>query len=486
MTPRGPGSAATDVVRDRDPHPPGTTTGDEGLDPLTGLASRAGLERHLRALGPLSPPGLAVALFVNLDNFRVVNNSLGHPAGDLVLVEAARRLRQAALAGAPPAPSSAPLVARFGGDAFVVLLVGIDALEDVRGLADRIQEAIGAPMQIGAERVTVPCSIGIATGELTSPGQAEDLLRDADTAVYHAKAAGKGRHAIFVPAMHAAAARRLRLESDLRAAVSAGQIEAVYQPIVNLQSGRVVSFEALARWQHPELGPIGPDEFIPIAEENGLVVPLAYTLLGRAIEVLERLSRLPGGELVRMNVNVSRRQLADPTFLPALASLVGDLSVAPGRLCLEITESAVIGAPDNLRDALRDIKDLGPQLHLDDFGTGLSSLSLLRTLPLDGFKVDRSFIEAASGREAIAILHAIITLGRNLRKVTTAEGLETTTHMATVLALECDLAQGFLLGRPVNGADAAALLTADFSSRVAIGRAWEDALAAPDTDCRRH
>jgi diguanylate cyclase (GGDEF)-like protein len=478
----GPDSADTDVVRPRDRHPP---AGDGGLDPLTGLADRRRLECHLRSLeheAPGGTGGITALLFVNLDNFRYVNNSLGHTAGDRVLVETARRLLAAT--GADHGP--APLVARFGGDGFVVLLERIASIDEARGLAGRIAASIAAPMQVGSECVAVHCSIGIATRDRGAAGPRADLLRDADTAVHHAKTAAKGRHAVFVPSMHAAATRRLRLESDLRDAVSAGQIGAVYQPIVHLDTGRVVSFEALARWQHPELGAIGPDEFIPIAEENGLVVPLAYTLLGRAIDVLERLSRLPGGEAVRMNVNVSRRQLSDPTFLPTLATLVGNLSVAPGRLCLEITESAVTTAPADIRDALHEIKALGLQLHLDDFGTGLSSLSLLRTLPLDGIKVDRSFIEAAGSREAIAILHAIITLGRNLRKVTTAEGLETTTHMATVLALECDLAQGFLLGRPVDATDAAAVLTADFSSRVAIGRAWEDALAAPDSERRRH
>jgi EAL domain-containing protein (putative c-di-GMP-specific phosphodiesterase class I) len=205
-----------------------------------------------------------------------------------------------------------------------------------------------------------------------------------------------------------------------------------------------------------------------------LVVPLAHTLLCRAVDLLERLGRQAGGEHVRMNVNVSRRQLADPTFLPTLTSLVRSLAVPPERLSIEVTESVVTTSPDSIRASLVAIKALGVQIHIDDFGTGLSSLSLLRTLPLDGIKVDRSFIDAAQDREAIAILHAIITLGRNLRKITTAEGLETMTHMATVLALECDMAQGFLLGRPVDAARAADLLTTDFSSRVAAGRVPQD------------
>jgi predicted signal transduction protein with EAL and GGDEF domain len=322
---------------------------------------------------------------------------------------------------------------------------------------------MSAPFRVADDEVTVQCSIGIATGAGQDCG-GHDPLRDADTAMAHAKATGKGRHAAFDAPMRSAARRRLRLETDLRVAVNAGLIDAVYQPIVQLETGRVASFETLARWWHPEFGPVGPDEFIPIAEETGLIIPLSHTLLIRAIALLEQMDRMPGGDRLRINVNVSRRQLADPDFLPTLSSLVGRMSVAPERLCLEITESIVTTGPRRIADSLLAIKALGVQLHLDDFGTGLSSLSLLRTLPLDGIKVDRSFIDAAAGsREAIAILHAIITLGRNLRKVTTAEGLETTTHMATVLALECDLAQGWLLGHPVEADATGALLPRHFS-----------------------
>lgn len=491
MKPFGPDSARHDEVRTAERRTPaGAPRADSPAaqltDGLTGLASRTLLERRLRLLPPAdarSARRLVAVLVIDLDNFKYVNDSLGHLAGDHVLIETARRLtdavrgdaRTAALLSLPAAVSG-PVAARFSGDEFVVLLDDVTSVDHVLTTADRIQRAITSPIRIGRKAVTMRCSIGVAmAGGGSSHGPRPDLLRDAGTAMHHAKTSGKASIVAFNEPMHEAASRRLRIEADLCAAVDAGEIEAVYQPIVHLETGRVVSFEALARWQHRELGAISPEEFIPIAEETGLVVPLAHGLLCRSIELLERLSREPGGEEVRINVNVSRRQLADATFLPTLESLVRGLTVAPRRLCLEITESMAMASPETVRGSLAAIKALGVQIHMDDFGTGLSSLSLLRTLPLDGIKVDRSFIEAAEDREAIAILHAIITLGRNLRKVTTAEGLETTTHMATVLALECDLAQGFLLGRPVEAADAPTLLTVDFSSRVAIGRALEDA-----------
>lgn len=450
------------------------------VDALTGLPARSMLARFDdRRNATWSPgPSNRAALFVDIDNFRYVNDSLGHEVGDRVLVEIGRRVAAAmrqsvsgwTSAGGRPAE---PFVVRFGSDTFAILLDDVPSHEAVDDLAAQVQRGVVQPLHLGGERFAVQCSVGIAV-EPAATSPVDDLVRSAATAMHEAKRRGKGQRACFVEPMRTAARRRLQLESDLRTAIAAGQLDAVYQPIVNLDTGRVASFEALARWRHPLLGPIPPDEFIPLAEETGLVVPLAHTLLCRAVDLLERLGRQAGGEHVRMNVNVSRRQLADPTFLPTLTSLVRSLAVPPERLSIEVTESVVTTSPDSIRASLVAIKALGVQIHLDDFGTGLSSLSLLRTLPLDGIKVDRSFIDAAQDREAIAILHAIITLGRNLRKITTAEGLETMTHMATVLALECDMAQGFLLGRPVDAARAADLLTTDFSSRVAAGRVPQD------------
>lgn len=456
--------------------------------PSSGLPApdRATVEHALRAMQRRiadRPHLLCTVLLVNLDNFSAVNDSFGHAAGDRVLFEVSRRIHAAVGAGhdrhavavmEDDDATGAPAVLHLGGDEFVVLLDDLSSIDDAPVAADHIRRHLLAPVHVGPDTVVLRCSIGIAVCPARD-ARGADLLRDSATAMRRAKASGRGGNAVFRERMRIDAIRRLRLEADLALAVATGQVEAVYQPIVALESGRVVSFEALARWHHPVFGAVSPEEFIPIAEETGLVVPLAHTLLCRAIDLLERLNTLPGGERIRMNVNVSRRQLSDASFLPTVQSLVNELSVAPARLCLEITESMVMSAPGGIRDSLLALKALGVQLHIDDFGTGLSSLSLLRTLPLDGIKVDRSFIEAAEDREAIAILHAIITLGRNLRKVTTAEGLETTTHMATVLALECDLAQGFLLGRPVGAEGAAVLLTQDFSSRVAMGDSGDGA-----------
>jgi diguanylate cyclase (GGDEF)-like protein len=455
---------------------------DHDVDTLTGLPRWTILERQPRSWAARAVTGstsLSAALFVDLDNFKYVNDSFGHKAGDAVLQETARRIvactqdEIARMAQAHERARPTPVVTRVGGDSFAILIDGLPSAGTAHELAAAIQLAVARPMRAGDERLAMQCSIGIAL-QASRDVRTDDIVRDAGTAMHEAKRSGKGRRVGFRDAMHEAARRRLRLESDLRRAVASAQVDAVYQPIVNLETGRVASFEALARWHHPLLGPVPPDEFIPLAEETGLVVPLAHTLLCRAVDLLERINGLPGGGHVRMNVNVSRRQLSDPTFLPALTALVHSMSVAPERLTLEVTESVVIGSRESVRPAIVALKELGVQIHLDDFGTGLSSLSLLRTLPIDGIKVDRSFLDAAEDREAIAILHAIITLGRNLRKVITAEGLETTTHMATVLALECDLAQGFLLGRPIDAASATRLLLADFSPRVAVGRALTD------------
>lgn len=447
------------------------------VDSLTGLPDRSFLMHRLRMLlqRAAERPNRYYALcFIDIDNFKYVNDSLGHTTGDHLLRETARRLEAAvssvgsiSLAGAVEVDHGS-VAARFGGDEFVVLLEDLHSVDDAVAVAEQIKASMTMPVVVGHDQISVQCSIGIATGSgHVGYRDTEALLRDADTAMYQAKALGKNRYALFDEKMHTDVRRRLKLEGELRHAIATGQIETVYQPIVDLESGKVVSFEALARWTHPELGVISPTEFVPVAEETGLIIPLAHTFLSRAAQLLSSLAQLPGGNDLRMNVNVSRRQLTDPHFLQSLEALLSDTGIAPHRLCLEITESTVTASPERILDSLHALKALGVQLHMDDFGTGLSSLSLLRTLPLDGIKIDRSFIEAAEGnREAIAILHAIITLGRNLRKVITAEGLENPTHVATVIGLDCDLVQGWVFGQPVTARDVPAVLGLDFSSHV--------------------
>ena len=453
------------------PPPLLTPFADRPLDALTGLPGRADLHDRLASLGPDGEfDGRVSVLFIDIDNFRAVNEALGHVAGDALLTEVARRL---AVALARPSLECAeglvgrePFLGHFAADTFVAIVDAGLSTQDAVSLANHLKAAVAAPMVVAGTPLAARCTVGIARSAF--PIHADRLLAEADTALHDAKSRGRGRVEIYQPEMGSRVRRRLTLEADLQRAIENDEITAVYQPIVNLESGRVASFEALARWHHPELGNITPTEFIPIAEDTGLITPLSHALLRRSLLLLDTLSRLPGGAGLRMNVNVSRRQLCDPTFTDSVRDLLDRMAIAPDRLCLEITESVVAASQDGVTDCLCAIKALGVQLHMDDFGTGLSSLSLLQTLPIDGIKIDRSFIQAAEGNDhAIAILHAIISLGRNLKKTVTAEGLETATHVATVIGLECDLAQGWVFGESLPPHAAAWTLRRDFSAHLA-------------------
>jgi diguanylate cyclase (GGDEF)-like protein len=398
-------------------------------------------------------------LFIDIDNLSAVNEAIGHQAGDALAAEMARRF-----AAVVDLDRSAWL-SRFACDTFVVVLDDVSTAAAAVAFAGGMQAALTAPISVGGLTVVSRASVGVTVGP--TPAHPDRLLAEADTARREARGRGRARISAFAPDLGLQARRRLVLESDLQRAIDDEEITAVYQPIVHLETGRVVSFEALARWRHPELGNVSPAEFIPIAEDTGLITPLAHELLRRSLVLLDSLSRLPSGRELRMNVNVSRRQLCDPAFADSLRDLIAHVGVSPERLCLEITES-VVAASDGVRDCLTAIKSLGVQLHMDDFGTGLSSLSLLQTLPIDGFKVDRSFIQAAQGNDrAIAILHAIVSLGRTLRKTVTAEGLEHPEQVATVIGLDCDLAQGWVFGESVPPHAAAWTLHRDFSPRLA-------------------
>ncbi len=440
------------------------------VDALTNLPNRAMVTNRLSRLSAESNPshGPYAVLFIDINNFKYVNDSLGHQAGDQLLIDTGERLTRVIRSRDTVTRRHESVAGRFGGDEFVLILDRLAAPEEAAAVADRILEAMAAPFSLEGQRVTVQCSIGISiSGRTGGTAGTEDLLREADTAMYRAKSAGRANFVIFDQSMHVQARRRLTLESDLRAALDSNQIRAHYQPIVNLSTGSITAFEALARWTHPEQGMIPPDMFIPIAEETGLIVQVGQRMLEQAAATLEQMNRLPGGESVCMNVNVSRRELMHPEFLANVRRTVAALSVAPRRLRLEITETAVSGfASVPVLELLRELKALGVEIHLDDFGTGQSSLSLLRSLPLDGIKIDRSFIERSTGDvQAITILNAIVALGRNLGKAVTVEGVADTSQVATVLALEGDLVQGYLFGRPMPAAEAETLLGVDFSPR---------------------
>lgn len=438
-------------------------------DALTQMPNRTMVTGRLNELASGASEGanpLYAVLFIDLNNFKYVNDSLGHDAGDQLLIETGLRLTRVASDRDRDRRGgfSSSIAGRFGGDEFVLILEGLDQPADAAAVAERILDAMAKPFVIGEQRVSVQCSIGISVNrpcKTTCP----DLLREADTAMYRAKLAGRANFAMFDESMHVQARQRLTLENDLRAALEGDEIHAYYQPIVDLTNGTVVGFEALARWHHPTKGLIPPDAFIPVAEETGLIVQIGQRMVQQAVSTLERMNRLPGGEAIRMNVNVSRRELVHPQFLSNVRAVVSRMQVAPARLRFEITETAVSGSASiPVSELLHALKELGVDILLDDFGAGLSSLSLLRTLPLDGIKIDRAFIERSTGdAQAITILNAIISLGRNLGKAITVEGVAESPQVATILALGGDLAQGYLFGRPVPLADAEKLLGADFS-----------------------
>lgn len=437
------------------------------LDDLTQLPNRAVVSDRLRQLFEQStrrPDFAYAALFIDLDNFKFVNDSLGHDAGDQLLVETAARLTSVLRQGDTMMPAHEAMAGRFGGDEFVIVLNGLPDSGQARRVAERILAAMAAPFRLAGQTVSVQCSIGVSTSGQHF-GSIEDLLSAADTAMYQAKASGKGNYVVFDESMQVQARQRLNLEVDLRAAIQSGQISAVYQPIVDLASGRVAALEALARWEHPERGTIPLSEFLSIAEETGLIVQIGQLVMEDAAATLERLNGVPGGSELAMNVFMSPRQLVDARFRAAVESIVSRLTVAPERLRFAISESAVSRSTTMVRDALEEFRALGVHIHLADFGAGLSSLGLLRTLPIDGLTIDQSFIDAADGDvQAIAILNAIIALGHNLGKTITVDGISDRAQIATVLAVECDMARGSLFGPPMTAADATASITADYST----------------------
>ena len=439
-------------------------------DALTQMPNRLTVTNRLNELAANASEGggsLYAVLFIDLNNFKYVNDSLGHDAGDQLLIETGLRLTRVASdrdRDTRTRGASRSIAGRFGGDEFVLILDDLSQPSDAAVVAERILDAMAVPFIIGGQRVSVQCSIGISVNRPATT-VCPDLLREADTAMYRAKLAGRANFAMFDESMHVQARQRLTLENDLRAALEGDEIRAYYQTIIDLTSGAVVGFEALARWHHPRHGLVPPDAFIPVAEETGLIVQIGQRMLQQAVSTLERMNALPGGQAIRMNVNVSRRELVHPQFVANVGAVVRAMHVAPERLRLEITETAVSGsATIPVSEVLRELKELGVDILLDDFGAGLSSLSLLRTLPLDGIKIDRAFIERSTGdAQAITILNAIISLGRNLGKAITVEGVAEPAQVATILTLGGDLAQGYLFGRPVPLDDALTLLGADFS-----------------------
>ncbi|CAA9339079.1 MAG: diguanylate cyclase/phosphodiesterase (GGDEF & EAL domains) with PAS/PAC sensor(s), partial [uncultured Gemmatimonadaceae bacterium] len=418
-------------------------------DALTGLANRVlfreraerSLLRAARARAGDGPPEHVAVLFLDLDDFKAVNDSLGHAEGDRLLESVAARLLKVT--------RGCDTVARLGGDEFAVLLDGMAGPDDAAAVVQRITAAVRVPVALEARELTVTCSVGLAHAR--DGDTADELLRNADVAMYRAKAAGKGRHAVFEPAMHAAVVARIQLEADLRRALARGELSLVYQPLVELDGGRLTGLEALVRWRHPARGLVAPGQFIPLAEETGLVVELGRWVLRAACAQLAAWdAALGAGAAPGVSVNVSGRQLDDPAFVGDVAAALADAALAPGRLTLEVTESVLMREPDVTLARLHALKALGVSLAVDDFGTGYSSLSYLQRFPVDALKIDKSFVDGvARGGSDAALARTIIALAEMLRIRSVAEGIEREDQRAQLAALGCQVGQGYLFARPL-------------------------------------
>jgi diguanylate cyclase (GGDEF)-like protein len=429
-----------------------------GTDPLTGLLNRTLFLDHLeqalgRAEDSLRPVGV---LFMDLDNFKVINDSLGHQGGDVLLVEIARRIRECV--------RDKDMVARLGGDEFTVLVEDVESEAEATALAERVAVTLRQPVRMGEREIFMSASVGVA---LSRPGRdgPESLLRNADMAMYQAKANGKARHAVFDQSMEARALARLELETDLRRALERNEFQVYYQPIMALAAGRIAEVEALVRWQHPVRGQISPDEFIPIAEETGLIVALGQWVLEQACCQAATWREAYPDESLVMSVNLSGRQFQQPSLVADIGQILQRSHLPAGALKLEITESVIMQDAEATILALRQLKDLGTQLAIDDFGTGYSSLSYLKRFPVDTLKVDRSFVKGL-GLDSMdtAIVGTVVALARALNLDVTAEGIETPAQRAELLALGCDRGQGYLFSKPLPAAGIDQLLS-DTSSR---------------------
>jgi diguanylate cyclase (GGDEF)-like protein/PAS domain S-box-containing protein len=412
-------------------------------DPLTGLPNRVlFLDRLQQALARMRRrSALSAILFLDFDRFKLVNDSLGHKVGDELLAAASPRLKQAL--------RSSDTVARFGGDEFVILLEDIAGEHEAVEMAERIASVFARPFVLAGQEHFVTTSIGIALAE--GGELAEDLVRNADAAMYRAKDRGRGRYELFDEVMRGRAVSRLRVQNDLRRALERDELRLAYQPVVSLRDDSIVSVEALVRWEHPQRGLVPPADFITVAEENGLIEPIGRWVLEHACrQAAAWYDARPDAAPLAISVNLSAVQLQNRSLAEIVAGELRGAGLDPSCLTLEITESVMVGEDEALTGALKALKATGVRLVLDDFGTGYSSLAYLTHLPLDALKVDRSFVDGL-GTEAhdTAITEAIIAMSHALSLEVVGEGVETTLQIAELRRLGCDLAQGYHFSRPV-------------------------------------
>jgi PAS domain S-box-containing protein len=449
-------------------------------DGLTNLPNRAlFMDRlqHALTFSKRHPNYKFAVLLIDVDEFKVINDSLGHTAGDELLVQIGQRLKNSVRRvdtvsrprtnDLPDRPTRDDTLARLGGDEFTILLDDIrDPIEAVR-VAGRVQAELAIPFVVNQEEIVISASIGIAASN-TPHTQAEDLVRDADIAMYRAKRAGKARCEVSDAAMHANAVKRLRLETNLRKALDQGEFRVYYQPIVSLQTGKITGFEALTRWQRPE-GLLSPIEFIAVAEESGLIIPMNRQLLREACQHLRSWqSEFPSSPPLTMSVNITPREFAQPDLASEIRKSLEQTGVDPGCLQLEIIETIAMGDAEESGHVLAQLKALGVRLSIDDFGTGYSSLSRLRRIPVDTLKIDRAFISNMDGDpENREIVRVIIMLAHNLGLKVVAEGAETEEHINLLKQLNCEMAQGYFFSRPADEQATLKLLASNRSASAA-------------------
>ncbi len=423
-------------------------------DRLTGLANRTLFTDRLQqaiAYTKRNPGFRFAVLFLDFDRFKNINDSLGHGVGDRMLVGMADRILGTV--------REVDTVARFGGDEFVVLLDGVAGVAEAQEVSGRLLAALAKPFSFDACEVISTVSIGVVGSEF-GYDNAEDMIRDADAAMYQAKAGGKARYCLFDVQMHTHAVRRLKLEQDLRVCDFNAQFAVHYQPIISLDSGAVTGFEALARWNHPEYGLVSPDEFIGIAEESGVIIGLGEWVLAESCKQMAIWrSRFPEASDIGINVNLSKRQLLHADLIPAIRQVLMETGLPPQALKLEVTESTVMENHHSSVSVMKRIRDLGVRLAMDDFGTGHSSLSCLHQFPIDQLKIDRSFIvNMQEHREFAAVMDAIVTLAHYLHLEVVAEGIENADQLSLLQAMDCKFGQGFYFAKPMTASDATEFL----------------------------
>jgi diguanylate cyclase (GGDEF)-like protein/PAS domain S-box-containing protein len=430
-------------------------------DPVTSLANRALFVervRHALARSRRDDEGLAV-IFLDLDDFKTINDSLGHAAGDQVLLDVAKRL-ESCIRGSDTA-------ARFGGDEFAVLLEDVESIQEASDAAERILEAFTDPLRLDQKELVVRASLGIAVAGNGGGAEADDLIRNADAAMYIAKRDGKGGYRMFEPAMHEVVLARLEMRADLQRAIMNNEFELHYQPVVRLEDGVVCGLEALVRWQHPERGLLPPDSFIPFAEETGLIVPIGrWVLREGCLKAKLVQDTFPMSPPLSMSINLSVKQLQHSDIVADVRDAMEQVGLDPRGLTLEITETVVMADADLAVERLQDLKALGVRLAMDDFGTGYSSLSYLSRFPVDVLKMDRSFLRSGQTPEQSGLASAVVALGQTLALEVVAEGIELKEQWNTLRDLGCESGQGFYFARPMEAAAALEFLADAINAKV--------------------